>query len=308
MQPHKVIIDTDPGVDDAMAILYACLDPEIELLGLTSIFGNVTTDIATRNALVLLEKAGQELPVARGADKPLVQDAKPVAWEVHGKQGFGNVPPINPAGLPVSETAAEFICRVVNENPGEVTLCPVGPLTNIALALEHDPSIAEKVKGVTVMGGSLDEGGNVTPHAEANIWQDPHAAEIVFGAAWDVTLVGLDVTHQVVCTPDDFTSLVEPAPKLGGFLNDAAQFYFQFHRDENGINGCHMHDPTAVISIVRPDLFSIDETPISVILDGEEIGRTYRTNTSERPAVKACLGIEVEAVRNLFLETIKSGF
>ena len=308
MRQHKVIIDTDPGVDDAMAILYACLDPSIELLGLTTIFGNVTTDIATRNSLVLLELAGQDLPVARGAEKPIVQEAKPVAWEVHGKEGFGDVPPMLPGSKPVDESAAEFICRLVNENPGEITLCPVGPLTNIALALELDPGIANKVKSVTIMGGSMDEGGNVTSHAEANIWQDPHAADMVFAAGWEVIMVGLDVTHQVICTPKDFASMVEPAPKLGGFLNDAAQFYFQFHRDENGFDGCHMHDPTAVISIVRPDLFSIDETPVSVILEGDEIGRTIRANKTERSAVKVCFGIEVEAVRNLFLETVKNGY
>lgn len=308
MRQHKVIIDTDPGVDDAMAILYACLDPSIELLGLTTIFGNVTTDIATRNSLALLELAGQDLPVARGAEKPIVQEAKPVAWEVHGKEGFGDVPPMLPGSKPVDESAAEFICRLVNENPGEITLCPVGPLTNIALALELDPGIANKVKSVTVMGGSMDEGGNVTSHAEANIWQDPHAADMVFAAGWEVIMVGLDVTHQVICTPKDFASMVEPAPKLGGFLNDAAQFYFQFHRDENGFDGCHMHDPTAVISIVRPDLFSIDETPVSVILEGDEIGRTIRANKTERSAVKVCFGIEVEAVRNLFLETVKNGY
>ncbi len=308
MRQHKVIIDTDPGVDDAMAILYACLDPSIELLGLTTIFGNVTTDIATRNSLALLELAGQDLPVARGAEKPIVQEAKPVAWEVHGKEGFGDVPPMLPGSKPVDESAAEFICRLVNENPGEITLCPVGPLTNIALALELDPGIANKVKSVTLMGGSMDEGGNVTSHAEANVWQDPHAADMVFAADWEVIMVGLDVTHQVICTPKDFASMVEPAPKLGGFLNDAAQFYFQFHRDENGFDGCHMHDPTAVMSIVRPDLFSIDETPVSVILEGDEIGRTIRASKTERSAVKVCFGIEVEAVRNLFLETVKNGY
>lgn len=307
MTQTKVIIDTDPGVDDAMAVFYACLDPRIDLVGLTTIFGNVTTDIATRNALALLELAGMDVPVAHGANVPLVQEPKEVSWEVHGREGFGDVPPITPKGKPVSETAAQFICRMVNENPGEIILCPVGPLTNIALALQLDPGIADKVKGVTVMGGSLDEGGNVTPHAEANIYHDPHAAEIVFAADWKVTMIGLDVTHQVICSPDDFAGLAEDAPKLGGFLNEAAQFYFQFHRKVDGINGCHMHDPTAVISIVDPQLFSIDETPLQVILDGEELGKTIRAQESLRPNVSAAMKIDVDAVRNRFLETIKSG-
>jgi len=204
-----------------MAVLFACLCPDIELVGLTSIFGNVTTDIATRNAKALVEMARLDVPVARGADAPVQQAARPVAWEVHGREGFGDVAPIMPAGQHVVETAAEFICRAVSENPGEIVLCPVGPLTNLARALELDPSIAGKVKSVTVMGGSLDAGGNVTPSSEANIWQDPHAADVVFAAGWDVTMVGLDVTHQVKCTPQHFAGLVRPAPVLGGFLNQA---------------------------------------------------------------------------------------
>ena len=308
MSKHRVIIDTDPGVDDAMAILYAILDPQIDLVGLTSIFGNVTTDIATRNALALLEMAGVDLPVAAGAKVPLVQPSKEVAWEVHGREGFGDVPPMSPKSKAIDEPAHEFICRMINENPGEIVLCPVGPLTNIALALQHDPSITQKVKSVTVMGGSVDEGGNVTPFAEANIWQDPHAADLVFGADWDVTMIGLDVTHQVVCSPSEFASLPASAPKLGGFLNDAAQFYFEFHRKVDGIDGCHMHDPTAVITIVEPDYFSVEEMALSVILDGEKVGQTYRCEDANRRKVKVALGIKEQAIRDKFLSILKSGF
>ncbi len=305
---EKVIIDTDPGVDDAMAVLYACISPDIELMGLTSIFGNVTTEIATRNALALLELAGVSAPVARGAEKPLVQDQREPAWEVHGREGFGDVPPMSPKKQAVEESAAEFICRVVNEIPGEIILCPVGPLTNIALALRHDPSIASKVKGVTIMGGSIDEGGNVTPYAEANIWQDPHAADEVFAADWPITLVGLDVTHRVICTPEDFKSLTDDAPKLGGFLNDAAQFYFQFHRKVDGIYGCHMHDPTAVISILHPELFDVDHQPLEVIVEGEEIGRTILSRKEDRRSFSVFRKVNVDGVREEFLSMIKSGF
>jgi len=305
---EKVIIDTDPGVDDAMAVLYACLSPDIELMGLTSIFGNVTTDIATRNALALLEIAGFDAPVARGAEKPLVQAQREPAWEVHGRDGFGDVPAMSPKTNSLKENAGEFICRIVNENPGEVTLCPVGPLTNIALALRLDPTITSKVKGVTIMGGSIDEGGNVTSHAEANIWQDPHAADEVFAASWPMTLVGLDVTHQVICTPEDFASLVNDAPKLGGFLNDAAQFYFQFHRKVDGIYGCHMHDPTAVISIAHPRLFGVDRKPLEVIVDGEQVGRTLVSSNTGRRDVAILREVNVTGVQNEFLSMIRSGF
>ena len=308
MSSERIIIDTDPGVDDAMAIVYACIEPRIELVGLTSIFGNVTTDIATRNALALLELIGQEIPVARGADKPLVQEPQEVAWFVHGREGFGDIPPMSPKTSVVKESAHEFICNKVNESLGEITLCPVGPLTNIALALDHDPSIVDKVKGVTVMGGSVDEGGNATPFAEANIWQDPHAAEKVFSAGWPVKMIGLDVTHKIVCLPEQFADLPSHAPMLGGFLNDAAQFYFDFHLKENGIRGCHMHDPAAVISIVEPELFSIDETPLDVILEGERVGETVRSENKNKPPVGIATSVQDDAVRSIFLDMIKSSF
>lgn len=308
MGSEKVIIDTDPGVDDAMAILYAILSPEIELLGLTSIFGNVTIDTATRNALALGDLARTNIPVAKGADKPMVQPLREPAWEVHGREGFGDTPAMEPSRSAVSESAAEFICETVNAHPGEVVLCPIGPLTNLALALQLDPGIAGKVKSVTVMGGSLEEGGNVTPHAEANIWQDPHAADVVLGAQWPVKLVGLDVTHRIICTPEDMANLVEPAPILGGFLNQASQFYFQFHRKVDGIRGCHMHDPSAVISIIRPELFVVDPQPVAVIVEGEEVGKTQISADSGRPKVSICREVDAESVLAEFFDVIESGF
>ncbi len=306
MTPTKVLIDTDPGVDDAMAVLYAAFDPAIELVGLTSIFGNVTTEIATRNALALVEMTGLDIPVAAGATRPLVQEAREVAWEVHGREGFGDVPAFTPKRKPAKEPAHELICKMADLYEGELVLCPVGPLTNLALALEHDPSLASKVKSVTVMGGSLDEGGNVTPHAEANIWQDPHAAEKVFSANWEVSMIGLDVTHRIICSPADFAALASASPKFGGFLDDAAQFYFDFHRKVDGIDGCHMHDPTAVISIVAPQFVSFDETPVGVILDGEETGKTIRYQGEGRMNTRVASGIDANAVRERFLDIMKS--
>ena len=308
MAAEKVIIDTEPGIDDAMAILFAILHEDIDLIGMTTIFGNVTTDIATRTALALAELAGADVPGARGAYVPLVQEALPVADFVHGTEGFGEVPPFFPSKAPIEQTAADFICDTVNANPDEIILCPVGPLTNLAIALEQDPSIAEKVKSVTVMGGSVAAGGNATPHAEANIWQDPHAARVVFEAPWDVTLVGLDVTHKVICGPADFAGLAEAAPKLGGFLNEAAQFYFRFHEKHDGFYGCHMHDPTAVISIVHPELFSLEQGPLDVVVEGDNCGQTVKSPDTARPLANLCMGVDDAAVRSVFLSTIKSSF
>ncbi|MEO0922813.1 MAG: nucleoside hydrolase [Pseudomonadota bacterium] len=307
---QKIIIDTDPGIDDAMAILYAFLDPEIDLIGLTSIFGNVTIDTATRNALRLVEMAKSDIPVARGAEKPLVQPLKLPATYVHGESGFGDVPAATPSLKAVSEPAHEFICRMAHAYPGEIILCPIGPLTNIALALDHDPSVAEKIKSVTVMGSSLHEGGNVTPYAEANIWQDPHAADAVLSASWPVTLIGLDVTHRIVCDEDDFNELAQKAPTLGGFLQEAVQFYMDFHRrdERNPVDGCHMHDPSAVLSVIHRDLFSFDETPVRVILDGERLGETVADSDIARAPVTFASKIDSEGVKRRFMDTISCGF
>ena len=175
-------------------------------------------------------------------------------------------------------------------------------------ALELDPTITRKAKSVTVMGGSIREGGNATPYAEANIWQDPHAAAAVFAADWPVTLVGLDVTHQVVCTAPDFAGLVQPAPRLGGFLNDAVQFYFQFHLDNNGFSGCHMHDPAAVISIIRPDLFTVEKSPVRVVVDGEAAGQTIADGEVQTRPVDMCMQVDDAGVKEVFLSTIAGSF
>ena len=309
MVKRKLVIDTDPGIDDAMAIVFACLHDEIDVVGLTTIFGNVSTETATRNACALVELVGQDIAVARGSDTPLVQAPRPFAWEIHGREGFGDVQLQPPAqGSLVDETAAEFICRKVHEKPGEVDICAVGPLTNLALALRLDPSISAVARSVVVMGGSLDAGGNASKAAEANIWQDPHAANAVFSAPWDVTIVGLDVTKQVVCTPEDFSMLAVKAPTLGGFLNRVVQYYFAATRERSGISGCHMHDPTAVIAAIRRELFTIRNSAVEVIEAGEQAGATVRSASTERPSVSVCCGVDNTAVQHLFLRTIETGF
>lgn len=309
MVKRKLIIDTDPGIDDAMAIVFACLHDEIDVIGLTTIFGNVSTETATRNACALAELVGQDIPVARGSDTPLVQAPRPFAWKIHGREGFGDVQLQPPAQKSlVDETAAEFICRTVQENPGEVDICAVGPLTNLAVALRSDPSISEVARSVVVMGGSLDAGGNASKAAEANIWQDPHAANVVFSAPWDVTIVGLDVTKQVICSPEDFSMLAVKAPTLGGFLDRAVQYYFAATRERSGISGCHMHDPTAVIAVIRRELFTIRNSAVEVIETGEKAGATIWSASTESPSVSVCCGVDNTAVRHLFLRTIEGGF
>ena len=223
----KIIIDTDPGIDDAMAIFYAAAAEDIELLGLTAIFGNVTVDTATRNALRLVEAAGLDIPVARGAEKPLAMPHIKPSAHVHGDEGFGDIPAATPKDKATEETAAEFLVRMARAHRGELVLCPIGPLTNIALAIQADPEFASNVDRIVLMGGSYKEGGNITPFAEANIYHDPHAAEVVFASGAKVEMVGLDVTHQILCTKEDFAAMAEAAPKLGGMLQDMSHWHCQ---------------------------------------------------------------------------------
>ncbi len=298
----KLIIDTDPGVDDAMAILYAAAHPGLELIGMTTVFGNVPVTTATRNALYLAELAGQDIPVSKGAAAPLVQPLLPHPDFVHGVDGFGDLPPVSPAGTTDPRPAARFLCEMAATHPGQVTLCAIGPLTNLAAALALDPAIAHNVDRVVVMGGAVACPGNVNADAEANIWNDPHAAAAVFGADWPVTLVGLDVTEAVNCTPADFKGLARTAPVIGGFLDRAVQFYFNFHRERHDIDGCHMHDPTAVIEITDPGLFEVREAPVMVTVEGEAAGRTRLGQSG--PPVRVCLGADAEAVRGRFLEVV----
>ena len=304
---HKILIDTDPGIDDAMAIFYAALHPDIEIVGMTSIFGNVTTNIAVRNAIVLAEKVGQPIPVAKGADKPLVMEPNDVSDYVHGVEGFGTMAAQPIKSKPLNEPAHEFICRMINENPGEIILCPIGPLTNIALALEHDPTIVTKAKAVYIMGGGLNQ-GNVTEFAEANIWNDPHAADAVFEANWIVTMVGLDVTTRVQCVPTDFVKLAVSAPEIGGFLNEAVQFYMDFYATHYGKRGCDMHDPTAIIAITDPQYFTIENHAIEVIVDGARVGQTLRSTDPSRPKHKVPMVVDAQGVKQRFLSIIETGF
>lgn len=301
---QKIIIDTDPGIDDAMAIHFAFAHPDLEVVGLTTVFGNVRTVQATRNALLLAEMAAYPCAVAHGADKPLVQPENEPADFVHGPEGFGDIPAGTPTTKADPRSAAQFICEMAAAHPGEITLCAVAPLTNLALALKHDPAVAQNIKEVIIMGGAVDVGGNVTPFAEANIFNDPDAADVVFAADWRITMVGLDVTTRVQCVPDDFTALREAAPEIGGFLDDATQFYFDFHRRQHDLNVVYMHDPTAVIACIHPDILGGDETPIRVITSGEQNGRTERAPGSGRRNALACTHVDIDRVRDIFLSTL----
>lgn len=301
--PQKVIIDTDPGIDDAMAIHQAFADPRLDVIGLTTIFGNVTATRATRNALHLAEMAGHPAVVAGGAPVPLRRAPQPPADFVHGPEGFGSLaaPVAGRAADPRS--AAAYLCESCAAAPGEIIICAVGPLTNLAAALEHDPSITRNVQRVVVMGGSAARHGNVTDCAEANIWNDPDAADLVFAAEWDVTMIGLDVTEKTRCTPHDFAALATSAPAIGGFLKAATAFYFDFHEAKLGERVCFMHDPSAILAITDPQLFDFEYMPLSVTCDGVEIGRTVSGGAGRRD-VAVAMKVDSHAARTRFMEVV----
>ena len=300
----KLIIDTDPGIDDAMAILYAIAAPEIDLLGMTTVFGNVTTPKATRNALYLLEQAGIEIPVAEGLHRPRIGPPFPPTSAVHGAEGFGTLAVPTPQRRALVETAPEYLVRMARAHQGELLLCPIGPLTNIAAAMELDPSFCSNLKGMVVMGGSLRAGGNITPAAEANFYHDPHAADFVLRHGCNITLVGLDVTNRVICPRSFFVRLASESPKMGGLLHDMAEFYIDFYETVGKFAGCGMHDPSALVACIAPELFTTEPHALRVTLSGDRSGEMIAVANSTAQPVNVCTDVQAEGVKQNFFKNV----
>lgn len=286
----KIIIDTDPGIDDALALCYALSHPELELLALTTIFGNVSTDLATENALRLCELTGKTVAVAKGANVPLEIAPNPVADFVHGNNGFGEIALPAPSLSASNLSAAELIVDLVHKHPNDITLIAVGPLTNLALALELSPDIAELVAEVVIMGGAFHCKGNVTEAAEANLWNDPHAGQRVFNASWPVTVHGLDVTLKIQFSAEYLETLAKNSPRVGSFLRDAGKFYIEFYERQYDMVGCCPHDLLALSYATNPDWFTLEHGALDVITDTESPGKTsidsaVRSNKSIAVAV-----------------------
>jgi len=325
---HKVILDTDPGIDDAMAIAFAIAHPQIQLLALTTVFGNVSIDKATRNAQYILDVFGAtQVEVAKGAAVPVTQSPLPHSEFVHGDDGIGNCYPqtdvqLNAAARHASLnslSAADYIIEQARANPGEISLIAVGPLTNIALALAKEPELPTLVKQLIVMGGAVDEPGNVTPLAEANFFNDPHAADQLLARDWPMIVVGLDVTHQVMITDSHLARLRDNAGATGDFLWRSSRYYIDFYTNNGAAQNaaepqCAMHDAAAVAYLLEPDAFSLESGPARVIEDGVAAGQfaldrrgyKYATdNWSNRATnTSACMQVNSEAVLNLFIDTI----
>lgn len=278
---HYVIYDTDPGVDDAMALYYALAHPAIELLGITTCYGNVSAAQASANALYLTQLAGRsDIAVAQGASAPLVKHPSAPPASIHGADGLGNLPARQPLTRSIqARSAAQFIVDSARAQPGHITLVPVGPLTNIAQALALEPRLPQLVKQVVLMGGSIAEPGNVSPVAEANIWCDPHAADQVLTAGFQLTMVGLDVTQRVLLPTKLFEKIAaqHQHPATNALLH-AVRFYARFYASRyahlSGFEGCFGHDVLAFICLTRPELFGTLSGPTRVVTEGIAQGQT----------------------------------
>ncbi len=286
MHTTRIIIDTDPGVDDALTFLLALASPEIQLEALTTTQGNVTVDKATRNALSVLELAhASHIPVAKGSALPLVQPLRASAF-VHGESGIGNARLPEPNSKPVAEHAVDYLIERILAEPKELSLFPIGPLTNIAMAIRKEPGFAKAVKQLVIMGGAILESGNITPLAEFNIYVDPHAAHIVFHSGIPITLIPLDVTHKCLLRPKHIDRLLKIDSPIARFIKEAVEVYLKFSF-ERGFDGVALHDPLTLATILAPDLLTLKEYYVDVdISGGVSIGKTFADvyNSLEKPA------------------------
>jgi inosine-uridine nucleoside N-ribohydrolase len=313
----KVIFDTDPGIDDAMALLYLSKLPEIDLLGITTVVGNADIATTTRNALFLRQQFGISAPVIRGAGETLDGVSKPEPVIVHGVNGLGDIdiPAVSEDDLQPG-TASQFIIDTLRANPGEVTIIAVGRMTNLALALRQDPAIAGFAKQVIIMGGAFGyagRSGNVTPAAEANIHGDPVAADEIFAANWKVVVVGLDVTHDIILTSHYLATLAAEAGANGELLAQMSDHYARFYLDIMGLAGVVGHDLLAVTYLLRPDWFETREGPIVVVTEGITVGQTIQMPSSRkgghpswagRPAQLICIAVQADEVLQHYRQTL----
>ena len=304
--PRPVILDGDPGHDDAVNILLAHASPELEVLGVTTTFGNVGLDRTIRNALVTLKLIGRQTPVYAGADRPLLVP-RLSAESVHGQTGLDG--PLLPTPDREAEAlhAALFIIAAVRARPGEVTLLPTGPLTNLALALRLAPDIAPHIRQIVWMGGSLDV-GNWTPAAEFNALCDPHAAQIVFSSGVPLVMFGLNATHQAIATPERIAAVRALNTTVGEVVAQLLEFFAAHHRERYGWNGGPLHDPLTCAYLLAPELFGTQ--PMYVEVDTGGGPSSGRTNcdlwnlTGNAPNAEVVMNVDADGFYSLLTERL----
>ncbi len=306
---RSIIIDTDPGIDDTMAILFALRSPEVRVIGLTTVFGNHYVGVTTRNARRVLEMVGHgDIPVARGAETPLLRPYKGPPVHVHGQDGLGDGGVSGePAFPPIPLPAAQFIVEQVMTHPGEITLVAIGPLTNIALALKLEPRIADAAHEIIVMGGTVLAPGNVSPVAEANVRNDPEAAALVFSAPWHLVMVGLDVTTATVMDAEYLAELETANNLYTDLISHIAPHYLKYHEEHYGVSGLHTHDPSAVAYAVDPTLFESINHPARIETQGYAAGEVIVDRLNKfydgRP-IEFCIQVDSPRLLALFRKNL----
>jgi pyrimidine-specific ribonucleoside hydrolase len=304
-----VLLDCDPGHDDALAITLALARPELDVLGITTVGGNVGLRETTRNTLRVLALLGRtDVPVAAGAAAPLLRPLE-IADDVHGESGLDGADLPEPASTVRPEGAVAFLRETLEAAPAPVTLIPTGPLTNVAQLLLAAPGLTAKIAHICLMGGAVRE-GNWTPAAEFNIWVDPEAARIVFRSGLPITMVGLDVTHQALFLDTDIDRLVAQRTRVADVFADLLRFYARFHRQRYGWSGSPIHDAVAVARVAVPDLVTTERYRVDVETTGELTrGRTVvdtRGVAGPAPSAEVALGIDRERFVDLLVDAIAS--
>ena len=322
---YKVIYDTDPGVDDAMALYFALAHPAIDLVGITTTFGNVSVDQAATNALYLTAIAGRTIPVSKGVAIPWCKRPEAPPAHIHGADGLGNLATRQAVDAQLDpRSSAQFIVDMARAHPGEITLVAVGPLGNLSLALMMEPGLPQLLREVIVMGGTVLEPGNVSPVAEANIWNDPHAADRVFAAGWKLTMVGLDVTHRVAVTVALFQRIAERHKHVAtDTLHHAVGFYSGFYsglyKHLSATPGCFAHDLLAFIYLVNPEFFTVETKTVRVATEGLAQGQTIMNRRDflgyheaawaiDEPRTQVCMQVDAPACNKLFEDTMMSNW
>jgi purine nucleosidase len=305
----RIIIDTDPGVDDALAFLLALASPEIKVEALTTTQGNVTVEKATRNALSVLELANaSHIPVAQGSMFPLVQPLR-ASDSVHGVSGIGNSQLPEPRTKPVLQHAVDYLIERALAEPGEISIFPIGPLTNIAMAIRKEPEFALSVKELIIMGGAIQDGGNMTPLAEFNIYVDPHAAHIVFHSGIPITLIPLDVTNKCRLQQEDVDRLLNTKSPISRFIHEAVEVYLKSSL-ELGYAGAALHDPLTLATIIAPELLTLKEYYVDVdISGGVSMGKTFADfyHVAHKSAnMKVALDVRGDDFIELFLQRMET--
>ena len=268
---RTIIIDTDPGQDDAVAILLALASPqELRLLGITTVAGNVPLPLTSKNARIICELAGKtDVPIYAGCDAPLGRKLV-TAEHVHGKTGLDGIALPEPTMPLQKQHAVDFIIDTLRSEPnGSVTLCVLGPLTNIATALQKAPDIAERIGEIVLMGGAYFEVGNITPAAEFNIYVDPEAADIVFKSGIKLVVLSLDVTHKVLVTERHINGFEALGTKVGDVVASWTHFFERFDKEKYGSEGAPLHDPTVIAYLLQPDLFTGRHINVEIETDSE---------------------------------------